>query len=417
MKKIISTIILTAIFLTCAACSNNEIAGNETSSTTSSFIGEQSTADNSITHSSDGSSSEEFDSSSNFESQDNVTSISYDETTVPTVPTDLKPSEGFEFESNGDGTCTLVKIGTCSDKDIVIPEKSPAGDTVTLIGEYALMSLKADSVTLFNYNYKIDERAFQFGKFETLNVIGGNPEIGDSAFSSCEDIETITFQNCNIEIGEYSFMSCGDDAVLKFVDCTGYIDEHAFQFSDFESISFDTCDLELDDNSFAHCENVKLLTISKSTISVGEYTFMNLGKNADIEIVNSDMEFDDRAFPYSSLNSLKISGGTLEMGDSVFSNCEDLTEVTIDCDNISIGEYAFMSCEDLTSVSICDNENSDNNIEIDDRAFQFCKLLTDVKIGSGNVKIGSYVFSNCADNLAITIAGNSYTADSIIKGL
>ena len=135
-------------------------------------------------------------------------------------------------------------------RTLSFPKKSPAGDTVTLIGEYALMSLKADSVTLLNYNYEVDERAFQYGKFETLYIIGGSPEIDDSAFSSCDDIETITFQNCNIEIGEYSFMSCGDDAVLTFVDCTGHIDKRAFQYSDFESISFTYCDLELDDSSF-----------------------------------------------------------------------------------------------------------------------------------------------------------------------
>lgn len=411
MKKIISAIILTAVLLICTACSNNETAGNETSSTnsSSSLTGEQSTTNNG--------GNKEQNSSNNSASQSDVSSPNSDKPTVPTVSTDLKPSEGFEFKSNGDGTCTLVKIGTCTDKDIVIPEKSPAGDTVTLIGEYALMSLKADSITLINYNYEIDERAFQYGKFKTLNIIGGTPVIGDSAFPSCDEIKTITFQNCKIETGEYSFMSCGKDAVLTFDNCTGYIDERAFQYGDFESISFKNCDLELDDSSFSSCDNIKSLTISDSTISMGEYTFMSLGKSADIEIINSNLEIDDRAFQYSSLNTLNISGGTIKIGDSVFSSCEDLTEVTIDCKDVSIGEYAFMSCEDLRSVSICDNGSSDNKIDIDDRAFQYCKRLADVKIGSGDVKIGSYVFSGCADDLTITAAGKSYTADSIKNGI
>ncbi len=122
----------------------------------------------------------------------------------------------------------------------------------------------------------------------------------------------ITFQNCKIEAGEYSFMSCGKDAVLTFTDCTGYIDERAFQYVDFESISFTGCDLELDDSSFSSCENVKALTISESTISAGQYSFMSLGKSADIEIINSDIKFDDRAFQYASLNALNISEGTID---------------------------------------------------------------------------------------------------------
>lgn len=406
MKKITSAIALAAILLTCTACTNNEISGTNF---TQSLTKEQSIADNS--------GSKGQTSSINPASENSSSSSSSEKLTAPTVTTDLKPSEGFEFESNGDGTCTLVKIGTCTDKDIVIPERSPSGDTVTFISEYALMGLKADSVTLVNYNYEVDERAFQYGKFKTLNIIGGNPVFGDSAFSSCEDIGTITFQNCKIETGEYSFLSCGKDAVLTFANCAGHIDERTFQYSDFESISFTNCDLELDKSSFSSCENVKKLTILESTVSAGEYSFMSLGKSADIEITNSDVKFDDRAFQYSSLKTLNISGGTLELGDSIFSSCEDLTEVTINCNKISMGEYAFMSCEDLVNASICDNGNSDNEIEIGDRAFQYCKRLAVVKIGNGNVKIGSYVFSNCADNLTVTVAGNDYTADSIKNGI
>lgn len=338
MKKITSVILLASMLLACTACANNETeeTGYDNSSSVISSIEEQST-----TSSSSNSSNESESASSSSANESTALSSSSEETSAPTISTDLKPSEGFEFESNGDGTCTLVKIGTCTDKDIVIPEKSLDGDIVTHIGEYALMSLKADSVTLINYNYEIDDRAFQYGKFETLNIIGGNPVFGESAFSSCEDIETITFQNCEIETGEYSFMSCGKDAVLTFTDCTGYIDERAFQYGDFESISFTGCDLELDKSSFSSCENVKTLTITDSKISADEYSFMSLGKSADIEITNSDIKLEDRAFQYSSLNTLNVIGGTLEMGDSVFSSCEDLTDITIDSDSVSIGEYAL----------------------------------------------------------------------------
>lgn len=80
------------------------------------------------------------------------------------VETNLEPSEGLEFESNGDGTCTITGIGTCTEQNIVIPLESPAGDTVTLIGQYALYSLEdVDSITLANYTYEVDENAFQYG--------------------------------------------------------------------------------------------------------------------------------------------------------------------------------------------------------------------------------------------------------------
>ncbi len=85
---------------------------------------------------------------------------SYDDTdtrteseTLPTVvlpdivTTTLPPEEekapaelgnGLAFASSGDGTCTLIGIGTCIDACVVIPEYSPAGDRVTSVSARAL---------------------------------------------------------------------------------------------------------------------------------------------------------------------------------------------------------------------------------------------------------------------------------------
>jgi len=46
-------------------------------------------------------------------------------------------SEGLRFRSNGDGTCALAGVGSCTSSCILIPPKSPAGDTVTEILPYA----------------------------------------------------------------------------------------------------------------------------------------------------------------------------------------------------------------------------------------------------------------------------------------
>ena len=94
-----------------------------------------------------------------------------------------------------------------------------------------------DSVTLVNYNYEIDERAFIYSEFTKLNIIGGSPVINESAFSSCEDLKLISFEDCNIKIGEYAFLSCGKNADVVFSNCTGYVDKRAFQYGDFMSLA------------------------------------------------------------------------------------------------------------------------------------------------------------------------------------
>lgn len=330
----------------------------------------------------------------------------------------LKLSAGLEFESNGDGTCSIIGIGTCTDRDIVIPDRSPEGDVVTLIDEYALYSLEnVDSITLINCNYEIDENAFQYGEFATLNIIGGNPVIKKSAFSSCEDLTSISFSNCNIQADEYAFYSNGKDADVTFSNCTGVIGENAFQYSDFISLSINNCDLEIEKSAFSSCEKLMSIIFTDSTIKTEEYAFYSCGDSANIEMTNCSLILDDRTFQYSSLDSLTITGSNIEMGESVFSSCEDLSSVTINCNSVTLDKYAFYSCEDLTDVIICENAGTDNDIKIDDSVFQYCKRLDTVTVGKGNIELGKYVFASCDDNLVITIAGENYTAESIKDGL
>ncbi len=352
-----------------------------------------------------------------FEEESN----SISETSKPNTQieaSNLKLSSGFEFESNGDGTCSIIGIGTCTDRDIVIPDRSPEGDVVTLIDEYALYSLEnVDSITLINCSYEIDENAFQYGEFTTLNIIGGNPVIKKSAFSSCEDLTSISFSNCNIQADEYAFYSNGKDADIAFSNCTGVIGENAFQYSDFISLSINNCDLEIEKSAFSSCENLISIIFTNSTIETEEYAFYSCGDSANIEMTNCSLILDDRTFQYSSLDSLTIIGSKIEMGESAFSSCEDLSSVTIDCNEVTLGKYAFYSCEDLVDVIICENEGIDNDIKIDDSVFQYCKRLDTVIIGKGNIELGQYVFTSCGDNLVITIAGKNYTAESIKDGL
>ena len=68
------------------------------------------------------------------------------ETTTPEETTAIEevtmPSNTLSFASAGDGTCTLVGIGSCTDSCVVIPSYSPAGDRVTSIAARALYGQK-----------------------------------------------------------------------------------------------------------------------------------------------------------------------------------------------------------------------------------------------------------------------------------
>lgn len=97
-----------------------------------------------------------------------------------------------------------------------------------------------------NFNYEVGKNAFQYGEFTTLNIIGGSPVIKKSAFSSCEDLASISFSDCNIQADEYAFFSCGKNADITFTNCTGIIEKNAFQYGDVVSLTISNCELEIE---------------------------------------------------------------------------------------------------------------------------------------------------------------------------
>lgn len=97
-----------------------------------------------------------------------------------------KGSQGLTFLSNGDGTCAVTGIGTCTDDELVIPSKSSDGDKVVSIADSAFESTKIRSVTLAN----------------------SVTEIGIKAFDNCRRLEKVDLGKSLVKMGSYAFSGC-----------------------------------------------------------------------------------------------------------------------------------------------------------------------------------------------------------------
>lgn len=106
---------------------------------------------------------------------------------VCTTCGDVDYSEGLEFTSNGDGTCYVRDVGTCSDIIIKIPPVSPDGDRVTGIGKDA-----------FNSHYT----------FIRIIIPDGVTSIGDGAFFNCGSLKIMTIPDSVTNIGDRAFVNC-----------------------------------------------------------------------------------------------------------------------------------------------------------------------------------------------------------------
>ena len=80
----------------------------------------------------------------------------------------------------------------------------------------------------------------------------------------------------------------------------------------------------------------------------------------------------------------------VELGDSVFENCTNLTEITLPDEISVIPKQAFYDCASLTTV------NASNVTEIESDAFCNCTSLTTLNVSENVVKMGADALYNTA---------------------
>ena len=433
-KKLLVMFMAACMTVFLAACGNGENSDKKTS--TSETVVENEANDETEISEDSGIKVEEKDETQEQSKVDEQQTSNQD-LTIDAEYANLPESQGFEFESNGDGTCTLTKIGTCNDTDIVIPEKSPAGDMVTMIAEYAFYGAEdINNIVFAGRTMELDKKAFQSCETEKIIITGCDLVVGENAFSYCDDVSQVYISNSKIEVDTYAFYDTGKDMSVKIVNCTGVLDEKAFQSCGITGLTINDSTLELGENVFSYCEDLTAVSFDNSNTEIGTYAFYDSGDDATVTFTNCGLDIDDKAFQSCGLTTLNISGGETVMGDNAFSYCEDLTDVIIGVVNTEIGTYSFYNCTSLVNVSIAAESEDDSlvlviddnafqsssvqnvvigrgNVELGDNAFSYCEDLVSVEIRGVLSDIGDYVFYECPAELVISYNGGSYNKESI----
>ena len=333
----------------------------------------------------------------------------------------------------GDG---VSSIGEYAFSRCVALASVTIGDSVTSIGEGAFENcIVLENITIPNSVTSIGKRAFSgceallamYGKYAsqdnrclikdgkllafapagltTYSIPNNVTKIGDSAFYSCNTLESITIPNSVTSIGEWAFIYC--DAL--------------------KSITIPNSVVSIGDATFCHCDALASVTIGNSVTSIGGSAFYHCDALASITIPDSVTSIGDRAFlDCDALASVTIGNGVTSIGDQAFRSCNVLASVTIGNGVTSIGEEAFIYCNALTSITIPNSVTSiggsaffgcafesitipDSVTSIGGNAFRSCDALASVTIGNGVTSIGDWAFTSCSALKSVTI-GNSVTS-------
>ncbi len=246
-------------------------------------------------------------------------------------------SSGLSFKSNGDGTCYVSGIGTCTDTDVIIPRFSPNGNRVTGIGDYA-----------FEYCRSLT----------SITIPDGVTSISYAAFYNCTSLTSITISDGVTSIGKYAFYKCTSLTSITIPDSVTSMGEYAF----------------------SECTSLTSITIPDSVTYMGEYAFCRCTSLTSITIPDGVTSISYAAFyNCASLTSITIPDGVTSILRSAFEYCPSLTSITIPDSVTSIGAEAFQSCRSLTSITIPDSVTF-----IGERAFEYCNALESIIVAEGN---------------------------------
>ena len=266
----------------------------------------------------------------------------------------------------------------CLNNDLVTNELI-IPDNVTSIGGYAFYGCSSlTSVTIPNSVTSISGSAFYgCSGLTSITIPDSVTSIGVQAFYGCSSLISVTIGSGVATIGYSAFDNC--KKLVEIINHSQYPD------SDFY-------------NKDVHDGESKI--VNKNGYLFYTYDSINylLGySGAETELVlpngYNGEKYEIREYAFSDckdLTSITISDSVTSIGSSAFYGCSNLISVTIGSGVTSIGISSFSGCNSLTSITIPDSVTSIGN-----SAFYNCRSLTSVTIPDSVTSIGSSAFYGC----------------------
>lgn len=299
-------------------------------------------------------------------------------------------------------------------------EKVTFGDAVTTIGNSAFYECTGLKSIEFPESLKyIGDYSFKGCTGLTCIDIPENVEyIGNGAFYECTSLKSISIPD-GAYVGAQAFSKCGSVtfSIILPIDVNS-IPDYAFQNSGITSITIPNSVTTIGKRSFENCTKLRAITIPQYVTSIGEYAFLGSGIQ---EVTLFPSVVGNWFNKNTSLRKVILGESVREISDYAFSNCWELSVVSISSGVTTIGNYAFESCNIATInipesvVRIGNFAFSDNPLSavsipsgvtsIGKSAFEYCSVLNSVVLPETLLSIGEYAFRGCNLN-TITIPEN-----------
>ncbi len=217
-------------------------------------------------------------------------------------------SAGLEFVQY-DGTLAVSGIGTCTDKDIIIPA-TYNGIPVTAIDNLAFLGCET---------------------IESIIIPEGVTAIGDRAFLQCFNLHSVALPNGVEYIGELAFSEC---EILQ-------------------NIKLPTTLVSIGNEAFKDCVSLIELAIPEGVTVIGANTFYGCKMLETLTLPSTLTDIEEAAFGFcESLRSIEIPDSVVNFGSDIFACCSSLESITLPEGITQIGTWTFLGCEKLETINL-----------------------------------------------------------------
>ncbi len=302
-----------------------------------------------------------------------------------TLPETAVPegSEGLAYRRLDSKSVAVAGLGSCTDREIVIPAFTPEGDHVI----------------------SIDDGAFQNCRNITSVIIPDSIlTIGMNAFEQCRNLRDITLGENVARIGFGAFYRCTPERV-RITDIAAWC---RIRFEDTMSNPLHaSCKLYLNgalvkelilpetlsrigDYAFFGCTQLVSVHMSGALTSIGVSAFDGCTQLRTVTLPEGLTSIGALAFQSTALTSLVIPDSVTRLGEAVFNQCKTLASVSLGKGITTLPEGLFFACSSLARVTW-----GEGITEIGPEAFRYCYALTELPLPAGVSVIGDRAFYRC----------------------
>lgn len=252
----------------------------------------------------------------------------------------------------GDPCSSAIRYTTVDNKKLTLNENTDFADSRL----YDIYPFKK-GVIQFPYNLSIirDEVFSRNERLCSIEIPEGVKCIDWGAFNGCINLTSVTMYDGLKDIGQEAFIGCSSLESVTIPGSVEEIDCRAFSGClNLKDLTISDGVIAIGNEAFSGCTSLTNIRIPESVTTLGNYVFDGCEKLCKFEgkyasndgrclIINNILT----EFAPSDISQYTIPMDVTEIGDNVFSLCNDLTSVTISNNVTHIGNGAFSGCDNL----------------------------------------------------------------------